>query len=173
MRYSHLTTALLVGLAVGIGGTVFAQDQTNGSPETVMAEGLAPTRVADNGNAQITLFGESDSGFMGKLRVKPGAKLPQHTDKSDEFLYVLKGTGTLTVDSKTYDLSPNTAVYIPGGSKVSFENGGRVFEAVQFFSPPDSANKYSKWETGQVPFETERGARRGGGKSRNGSPSGE
>lgn len=156
MSYRELIVGIIIGLGMGAGvSTVLAQDDTNDRPETVIREGLAPTRAAPNDKAQITLYAEGDKAFLGKLRVKPGAKLPEHTDKSEEYLYVLKGKGTLTVSGTDYEIEPHTGVYIPAGAKVTYKNGDGVLEAVQFFAPADSANKYTDWKTGQVPMKTE------------------
>ena len=166
MDYRQLAMGLVLGLMLGAGvSTVIAQDQQNERPEVVMREGLAPTRAAPNGEAQITLLAEGEKAFMGKLRVKPGAELPEHQDDSEEYLYVLKGKGKLTIDGTEYQAKPQSGIFIPAGSKVTFENGDRVFEALQFFAPTDSANKYSKWETGKVPMKDKSrgGNRRGRG----------
>ena len=172
MNYKQLIIGLFVGLMLGASmSSVFAQDQENKRPEVVMREGLAPTRAAANGNAQITLFAEGEHGFMGKLRMAGGAKVPEHQDESEEFLYVLKGEGTITVDGTEYDVTPNTGIFLPAGAKVSYQNGDRVMEALQFFAPTDSANKYSGWETGQTPMtdkprgeRSKRGGSSGGGE---------
>ena len=152
---------LVVGLVIGIlFGTsitgVVAQDDANERPEIVMAQGLAPTRAAPNGKAQITPYAEGESGFMGVLRLKAGAEVPEHKDESEEYLYVLEGTGTMTINGTEYSVEPNTGIYMPAGATVSYKNDNRVFKAVQFFAPPKSANKYSKWETGQIRMKNER-----------------
>jgi len=154
MHVREIAIGLVLGLGLGAGiSTVSAQDDVNERPETVVREGLAPTRQAPEGNVQATLYAEGENAFLGKLRVRGGETIPEHRDESEEYLYVLKGEGTLTVDGTEYDLKPHTGVYLPSGSKVKFENGDRTFEAVQMLAPPNSANAYSDWETGQQPME--------------------
>jgi len=166
-----LVIGLFIGLLFGTSITgVLAQNNANERPEVVMPEGLAPTRAASNGNAQITPYAEGDKAVMGVLRLKPGAEIPEHEDESEEYLYVLQGTGTITVDGTDYDVEPNTGIYLPAGATVTYNNGDGVFKAVQFFAPPESANKYSEWETGQIRMKNKaRGAgRSSGGQSGDG-----
>lgn len=166
MDAKQLTIGVVFGLVLGASvSAVIAQDDSNERPEVVMREGLAPTRAAPNGDTQITLFAEGDKAFMGKLRVSPGATIPEHEDESEEFLYVIQGEGTLTINGTEYEVKPNTGIFIPDGAKAKYENGDRVLEAVQFFAPTDSANKYTEWETGQMPMK-EKSRSRGGGESR-------
>jgi len=153
MKIRELVIGLILGLGLGAGvSTVLAQNDVNERPETVMRDGLAPTRQAPNGEAQATLYAEGEHAFLGKLRVEAGATIPEHQDSSEEYLYVLEGTGTLTIDGTDYELEPHTGVYVPADSTVKFENGDRNLVAVQMFAPADSANKYSDWETGQRPM---------------------
>lgn len=158
---------VVIGLFLGVGVTsVMAQDDKNERGEVVIEEELASTRNAPEADAQVSIMAEGDNAFMGKVRFKPGATVAEHTDESEEYLYVLSGTGTLTVNGTEYGLKPNTAVYMPAGARVSFENDDKLFEAVQVFAGPGPANKYSKWETGASMWKPQRGTR-----SRDGSES--
>lgn len=163
MNYRQLVIGLIVGLAFGsVATVVLAQSEENTRPEIVMREGLAPTREAPNGKAQMTLYAEGDNAFLGKLRLKPGASVPEHEDESEEYLYVVRGSGTLTINGQEYQVKPHTGVYLPSGATVSFQNDGQVFEAVQMFAPADSANKYKDWATGSSPMNADE---RGGSES--------
>lgn len=162
MKIRELVIGLILGLGLGAGvSTVVAQDDVNSRPETVVRDGLAPTRQAPNGKAQATLYAEGENAFLGKLRVQAGATIPEHQDSSEEYLYVLQGTGTLTIDGTDYELEPHTGVYMPADSTVKFENGDKNLVAVQMFAPADSANKYSDWETGQMPMQPGGGSKEG------------
>lgn len=167
MQYKQLIIGLIVGLGLGAGISVgVAQDGKNDRPEVVMRDGLAPTRAAPSGDAQITILAEGEKAFMGKLRVAPGASLPEHTDESEEYLYVLEGTGTIKINGTDYEVKPQTGIFMPAGAKVSYENGDRVMTAIQTFAGPEAANKYSKWETGQEPLSNTptRGGKKAGGR---------
>lgn len=172
MDYRQLAAGIVIGLIFGVGVTsVMAQNEKDSRGEVVISEGLAATRDAPTGKSQITIMAEGENAFMGKLRVKPGAVIPPHEDSTEEYLYVLEGSGTLTINGTDYDVGPKTGVYMPAGAKVTFQNNDALFEAVQLFAGPKPANKYSKWETGASPWKAKSGAQKrnqgGGGGSIN------
>src|SRR5262245_31138816 len=45
-----------------------------------------------------------------KRALKPGSGIGLHTQKEDEIYYVLSGRGQMTLDGKTVDVTPGTAV---------------------------------------------------------------
>lgn len=166
MQYVKVGIGVIIGLMVGatLSGVV-AQEEGNDRPEVVMRQGLAPTRAAPEGNVQITPFAEGEHGFMGVMRVEPGAELPEHEDGSEEFMYVLEGEGELTINGQSYNVRPETGIFIPADATVKYQNGEQVLKVVQFYAPPESASKYSKWETGQRKMKNER--KRGKSKMKN------
>ncbi len=172
MDYLKVGVGTIVGLVVGatLSGVV-AQQQQNDRPEVVMRQGLAPTRAAPNGTSQITPFAEGEHGFMGVLRVEPGAEIPEHEEASEEYLYVLEGEGELVIDGTSYEVRPNSGIFLPAEATVRYKNGSRVMKAVQFFAPPESANKYSDWETGQTKMQNDRrGSKRKSNRGGEGEP---
>jgi len=60
-----------------------------------------------------------------KRALKPGAGIGLHEQKEDEIYYVLSGTGTMTLDGKTVDITPGTAVLTRTGSSHSLKQTGR------------------------------------------------
>lgn len=59
-----------------------------------------------------------------KRAFKPGSGVGLHTQKEDEIYYVLSGRGTMTLDGKTVDITPGTAVLTRTGSSHSLKQTG-------------------------------------------------
>jgi mannose-6-phosphate isomerase-like protein (cupin superfamily) len=59
-----------------------------------------------------------------KRAFKPGSGVGLHTQKEDEIYYVLSGKGTMTLDGKTVDITPGTAVLTRPGSSHSLKQVG-------------------------------------------------
>ena len=59
-----------------------------------------------------------------KRALKPGSGIGLHEQKEDEIYYVLSGTGTMTLDGKTVDITPGTAVLTRTGSSHSLKQTG-------------------------------------------------
>lgn len=59
-----------------------------------------------------------------KRALKPGSGIGLHEQKEDEIYYVLSGTGVMTLDGKTVDVTPGTAVLTRTGSSHSLKQTG-------------------------------------------------
>ena len=59
-----------------------------------------------------------------KRAFKPGSGVGLHVQKEDEIYYVLSGRGTMTLDGKTVDITPGTAVLTRTGSSHSLKQVG-------------------------------------------------
>src|SRR5215510_78441 len=59
-----------------------------------------------------------------KRSFHPGSGVGLHTQKEDEIYYVLSGRGTMTLDGKTVDVMPGTAVLTRTGSSHSLKQVG-------------------------------------------------
>lgn len=59
-----------------------------------------------------------------KRAFKPGSGVGLHTQKEDEIYYVISGRGTMTLDGKTVDITPGTAVLTRTGSSHSLKQVG-------------------------------------------------
>src|SRR3954452_3605369 len=59
-----------------------------------------------------------------KRSFHPGSGVGLHTQKEDEIYYVLSGRGTMTLDGKTVDITPGTAVLTRTGSSHSLKQAG-------------------------------------------------
>jgi len=59
-----------------------------------------------------------------KRALKPGSGIGYHEQHEDEIYYVLSGTGSMTVDGKTFDVGPGTAVLTRPGSSHGLKQTG-------------------------------------------------
>ena len=59
-----------------------------------------------------------------KRAFHPGSGVGLHEQKEDEIYYVLSGKGTMTLDGKTVDITPGTAVLTRTGSTHSLKQAG-------------------------------------------------
>lgn len=106
-------------------------------------------RVAPSGKARASLLATGEQAFLGVLEMEGGAAVPEHRDPTEEFIYVLEGSGVITIDGVEHDVSPNTAIYMPAGAKVSFQNGDQRLVGVQVFADPGPEAKYDAWSAGE------------------------
>jgi mannose-6-phosphate isomerase-like protein (cupin superfamily) len=57
---------------------------------------------------------------------------------SDQWLYVVSGTGRATIEGESYDLRPGTLVLIEPGETHEIENpGAEPLETINVYAPPD------------------------------------
>jgi mannose-6-phosphate isomerase-like protein (cupin superfamily) len=59
-----------------------------------------------------------------KRALKPGSGIGYHEQHEDEIYYVLSGTGSMTIDGKTFDIGPGTAVLTRPGSSHGLKQTG-------------------------------------------------
>jgi mannose-6-phosphate isomerase-like protein (cupin superfamily) len=59
-----------------------------------------------------------------KRALKPGSGIGYHEQKEDEIYYVLSGRGVMTVDGKSFDVEPGTAVLTRPGSSHGLKQAG-------------------------------------------------
>jgi mannose-6-phosphate isomerase-like protein (cupin superfamily) len=59
-----------------------------------------------------------------KRALHPGSGIGLHTQTEDEIYYVLSGRGTMTLDGKTVDVTPGTAILTRTGSSHSLKQAG-------------------------------------------------
>lgn len=113
-----------------------------------MVRGLedAPRRLAPNDTATVTVLAHGSEAFVAKLDMQPGAKVPTHRDATEEFIHVLEGAGSLTMDGTTYSVGAGTTIFMPANAQVSFENGDAPFVGIQVFAGPEPAAKYDAWK---------------------------
>lgn len=111
----------------------------------VLALAAAPRAIAPNGSASITHLARGHNAYLGKLEMNPGGTVPIHRDPTEEFIHVLQGHGTMTIEGREYAIDPGTTIYMPAGVEVSYRNGDETMIAIQVFAGPEPASKYESW----------------------------
>jgi mannose-6-phosphate isomerase-like protein (cupin superfamily) len=59
-----------------------------------------------------------------KRALTPGSGIGYHEQKEDEIYYVLSGRGVMTIDGKSFDVAPGTAVLTRPGSSHGLKQAG-------------------------------------------------
>src|SRR3954464_1957534 len=59
-----------------------------------------------------------------KRALKPGSGIGHHEQKEDEIYYVLSGRGIMTIDGKSFEVDPGTAVLTRPGSSHGLKQTG-------------------------------------------------
>ena len=121
-------------------------EQTTPATGSVVTLDTAPRFVAGSGKAWITRLAEGENAFMGMLELDPGAAVPEHQDATEEYIYFLSGSGTLTMAGTPYEVGAGSLVYMPAGITVSYQNGDTPLVALQVFAGPAPAKKYDSWQ---------------------------
>lgn len=112
---------------------------------SVVAFADAPSLAAPNGRGIVTELARGDEAFVAMLQLDPGASIPEHRDATEEFIHVLSGGGTMTIDGEKHEVNAGATIYMPANAAVSFENGSRPLRALQIFADPGPEAKYQAW----------------------------
>ena len=59
-----------------------------------------------------------------KRALKPGSGIGYHEQHEDEIYYVLSGKGVMTIDGKSFDVTPGTAILTRPGSSHGLKQAG-------------------------------------------------
>lgn len=118
--------------------------QASAQPAAVRS--LAEVERRTRGAGEIYLLARGEQAFLGKLEMAPGGEVPEHRDATEEYIHILEGGGTFTIDDKSYAVGPGTTIYMPADAKVSFKNGDAKLVAIQVFAGPQPAAKYDAWQ---------------------------
>ena len=118
-------------------------------PHTVIQFTDAPARTV-GGKATVWRLAGKEEGaqnaFFAVLELAVGAKVPVHRDATEEYLYVLQGTGEITIDGSVHALSAGAGVFMPANAEVSFvATGTKPVRVVQFFAGQGPEAKYASW----------------------------
>jgi quercetin dioxygenase-like cupin family protein len=123
---------------------------------TVIHYSVAPTRAVPSGKAKLMRLAGKEEGakqaFFAVLELAPGAKVPVHRDATEEYIYMLQGTGEITIDGTTHSVKEGTGVFMPANAEVSFvATGQETVRVVQFFAGQGPEAKYDGWIAVPVP----------------------
>jgi quercetin dioxygenase-like cupin family protein len=111
----------------------------------VMPMDGAPRATAPSGKATITHLARGHSAYMGKLEMQGGGAVPEHRDATEEYIHVLSGSGTITIEGVPSQVEAGATIYMPADALVSFTNGPEPLVAIQVFAGPEPSAKYEKW----------------------------
>jgi len=112
---------------------------------TVLALADAPRATAPNGKGTIAHLARGQNAYLGLLRMDAGGAVPAHRDPTEEYIHILAGAGTMTIDGVRYPVETGATIYMPAKVEVSFENGPQELVALQVFAGPAPAAKYEAW----------------------------
>jgi quercetin dioxygenase-like cupin family protein len=124
--------------------------QAQPAAHTVVHVSEAPTRSVPSGKASVMRIAGKQEGaqsaFFAVLELVPGAKVPLHRDATEEYIYIVAGTGKITIDGTVHELRPGSGVFMPAGAEVSFVvTGQETLRAVQVFAGQGPEAKYDAW----------------------------
>ena len=148
MRILSLICAFILGALVTVSLQGLAQSRAGASPTaTVTSLDKATHKTTPSGKAHIQILAQGKNAFVGRLRMAGGGAVPEHRDATEEFIHVVSGGGTITIDDKAHKIGPGTTVYMPANAKVTYQNGPDEIVAIQVFAGPEPAAKYAGWKT--------------------------
>jgi len=101
------------------GGYIIEQDATVAAAE--------PGPHAGGGQTTAYSFFKTTPGLklvFRKRALKPGSAIGYHQQTEDEIYYVLSGRGQMTLDGKTVDVGPGTAILTRTGSSHGLKQVG-------------------------------------------------
>lgn len=112
----------------------------------------ADHRIAPSGKATVRFLagpkhGGAQQAFMAVLELAAGAKVPEHADATEEYIYVLAGGGQITIDGVQHTITTGDAVFMPAKAVVSYTNGEAPSKVLQVFAGPGPESKYDSWTT--------------------------
>ncbi len=112
---------------------------------SVVAAADARRAVAPSGKASVRVLARGANAFVAELSMDSGAAVPEHADATEEYIHVLEGSGTITIDGQAHDITAGATVFMSAGAVVSYQNGDAPMRALQVFAGPEPAAKYDAW----------------------------
>ncbi|HEX5106867.1 MAG TPA: cupin domain-containing protein [Vicinamibacterales bacterium] len=127
------TLALLAaGILIGSAATTAAWQSTTARggyvvEQDAMVAAAEPGPHSGGGQTVSYSFFKNTPGLgliFRKRALKPGSAIGYHEQKEDEIYYVLSGRGQMTLDGKTVDVGPGTAILTRPGSSHGLKQVG-------------------------------------------------
>jgi mannose-6-phosphate isomerase-like protein (cupin superfamily) len=127
-----LRTTLTLGIGMALGAAISnaAQSPVKGGYVLDRDAEVAKTEPGThNGGGETvgySFFAKTPNlGVVFRKRaLKPGSGIGYHEQKEDEIYYVLSGRGIMTIDDKSFDVTPGTAVLTRPGSSHGLKQAG-------------------------------------------------
>jgi mannose-6-phosphate isomerase-like protein (cupin superfamily) len=129
----HIRHALIAVTFMAIGAGMHAVAQPKAAPGGYVIEHDADIAKNEpgthNGGGQTVGYSffkdvPNLKLIFRKRALKPGSGIGLHEQKEDEIYYVLSGKGSMTLDGKTVEITPGTAVLTRTGSSHSLKQVG-------------------------------------------------
>jgi mannose-6-phosphate isomerase-like protein (cupin superfamily) len=129
LRHALAAACLAAGAAMHAGVVAMQKPAPGGYIIEKDSEVATPEPGTHNGGGQTVGYSFFKSVpnlklVFRKRALKPGSGIGLHEQKEDEIYYVLSGTGTMTLDGKSVDITPGTAVLTRTGSTHSLKQTG-------------------------------------------------
>lgn len=131
MRFSRPIAGLGVFVAVAGWGHAAALRQPAPGGYVIEREAeIAVTEPGTHGGGGQTVgysFFRNAPGLrliFRKRALKPGSAIGYHLQQEDEIYYVISGRGQMTIDGKTFEMTPGTAVLTRPGSSHGLKQTG-------------------------------------------------
>jgi quercetin dioxygenase-like cupin family protein len=152
-HFDSLCPLALLLWALVSGSQALADDPAPDSapaPATVVHYTDTAARQVPSGKAVVFPIASQEQGaqnaFFAVLQLEAGAQVPLHRDATEEYIYIIEGTGTITIDGLSHEVGPGHGVFMPALAEVSFVAKGAV-RAVQVFAGPGPEAKYDTWQS--------------------------
>ena len=94
----------------------------------------------------LQALAQGNNAWIGRLTMDAGAKVPLHRDPTEEYVFVIAGSGQVTIDGRTSPVAPGTTIFMPANAEVTFQNGDDPMTVIQVFAGPGPAAKYDAWQ---------------------------
>ena len=131
VRSARLASVAVVAILAGVAfGRASAQPKVPGGYVLEHdADVATPEAGTHNGGGQTVgySFFKKAPGLklvFRKRALKPGSGIGYHEQKEDEIYYVLSGKGDMTIDGKTFEVTPGSAVLTRPGSSHGLKQKG-------------------------------------------------
>lgn len=114
--------------------------------ECLVAKAKDPERT-------LYLYVDKETGAKnlsgGSADIPVNSELPYHSHESEEeIMFIYRGKGQLVVEGETFELVPETMVFIPKGLKHTFKNTGEEpLSFCFFYAPPGPEQNIRKMVT--------------------------
>ena len=124
------TATLAVGIGVGVAVSHAAQTPAKGGyvleRDAEVAKTEPGTHKGGGETVGYSFFAKTPGLKLAfrKRALKAGSGIGYHEQKEDEIYYVLSGRGVMTIDDKSFDVTPGTAVLTRPGSSHGLKQSG-------------------------------------------------